>query len=50
MKISQELKEYAEQGMAGKSEEFLESGGKVYLPVSANGRLASVAEQEAKQL
>ncbi len=48
MKISQELKEYAEQGMAGKSEEFLESGGKVYLPVSANGRLASVAEQEAK--
>jgi phosphomethylpyrimidine synthase len=48
MKISQELKEYAEQGMAGKSEEFLESGGKVYLPVSVNGRLASVAEQDAK--
>ncbi|WP_030157593.1 phosphomethylpyrimidine synthase ThiC [Glycomyces sp. NRRL B-16210] len=33
MKISQELKEYAERGMADKSEEFLGSGGKVYLPV-----------------
>ncbi|MCD0442640.1 phosphomethylpyrimidine synthase ThiC [Glycomyces sp. A-F 0318] len=33
MKISQELKEYAERGMAGKSEEFREGGGKVYLPV-----------------
>jgi phosphomethylpyrimidine synthase len=33
MKISQELKEYAKQGMEDKSEEFLESGGKVYLPV-----------------
>jgi phosphomethylpyrimidine synthase len=33
MKISQELKEYAEKGMADKSEEFLETGGKVYLPV-----------------
>jgi phosphomethylpyrimidine synthase len=33
MKISQELKEYAEKGMADKSEEFTASGGKVYLPV-----------------
>ncbi|RRS00230.1 phosphomethylpyrimidine synthase ThiC [Glycomyces terrestris] len=33
MKISQELKEYAAQGMAGKSEEFTAAGGKVYLPV-----------------
>ena len=33
MKISQELKEYAAQGMADKSEEFAASGGKVYLPV-----------------
>ncbi|SDD32546.1 phosphomethylpyrimidine synthase ThiC [Glycomyces harbinensis] len=33
MKISQELKDYAAKGMAGKSEEFLDGGGKVYLPV-----------------
>ncbi|THV28684.1 phosphomethylpyrimidine synthase ThiC [Glycomyces paridis] len=33
MKISQELKEYAAKGMAEKSEEFLDGGGKVYLPV-----------------
>ncbi|MEU5153375.1 phosphomethylpyrimidine synthase ThiC [Glycomyces sp. NPDC021274] len=33
MKISQELKEYAEKGMAEKSDEFTASGGKVYLPV-----------------
>ncbi|HEY1093535.1 MAG TPA: phosphomethylpyrimidine synthase ThiC [Glycomyces sp.] len=33
MKISHELKEYAEQGMAEKSEEFAAAGGKVYLPV-----------------
>ncbi|WP_112133344.1 phosphomethylpyrimidine synthase ThiC [Glycomyces dulcitolivorans] len=33
MKISQELKEYAAKGMAGKSEEFAASGGRVYLPV-----------------
>lgn len=33
MKISHELKEYAAQGMAEKSEEFLNSGAKVYLPV-----------------
>jgi phosphomethylpyrimidine synthase len=33
MKISQDLKSYAEQGMKKKSEEFLASGGQVYLPV-----------------
>ncbi|GAB3999633.1 hypothetical protein GCM10029992_29000 [Glycomyces albus] len=33
MKISQELKDYAQQGMRAKSEEFAETGGKVYLPV-----------------
>jgi phosphomethylpyrimidine synthase len=33
MKISHELKEYAEKGMADKSEEFAAAGGKVYLPV-----------------
>ncbi|MGH3656387.1 MAG: phosphomethylpyrimidine synthase ThiC [Micromonosporaceae bacterium] len=33
MKISQDLKSYAEQGMKDKSEEFLKSGGEVYLPV-----------------
>ncbi|WP_026929496.1 phosphomethylpyrimidine synthase ThiC [Glycomyces tenuis] len=33
MKISQELKDYARQGMDEKSEEFTRSGGKVYLPV-----------------
>jgi len=33
MKISQDLKSYAEQGMKQKSEEFLASGGQVYLPV-----------------
>jgi phosphomethylpyrimidine synthase len=33
MKISQDLKAYAEQGMKEKSEEFLNSGAEVYLPV-----------------
>jgi phosphomethylpyrimidine synthase len=33
MKISQDLKAYAEQGMKEKSEEFLAAGGQVYLPV-----------------
>ncbi|MGH8879267.1 MAG: phosphomethylpyrimidine synthase ThiC, partial [Stackebrandtia sp.] len=33
MKISQDLKEYAAKGMGEKSREFLESGGKVYLPM-----------------
>ncbi|HYN94513.1 MAG TPA: phosphomethylpyrimidine synthase ThiC [Pilimelia sp.] len=32
MKITQELQEYAKRGMAGKSAEFVESGGRVYLP------------------
>jgi phosphomethylpyrimidine synthase len=35
MRISHELKEYAERGMAAKSDEFVASGGKVYLPVVA---------------
>ncbi|MGH3715764.1 MAG: phosphomethylpyrimidine synthase ThiC [Micromonosporaceae bacterium] len=33
MKISQDLKAYAEQGMKEKSEEFVASGSEVYLPV-----------------
>ncbi len=33
MKISQELKDYAQQGMQEKSEEFRDAGGRVYLPV-----------------
>ncbi len=34
MKISQELKEYAAQGMKAKLDEFVESGGRVYLPLA----------------
>ncbi len=34
MQITQELKEYAEHGMRAKSEEFVDSGGRVYLPVT----------------
>ncbi len=34
MKISQELKGYAERGMHEKSEEFVASGGRVYLPLT----------------
>jgi phosphomethylpyrimidine synthase len=34
MKITQELKEYAARGMQEKSEEFVGSGGKVYLPLA----------------
>jgi phosphomethylpyrimidine synthase len=34
MKITQDLRAYAEQGMSDKSDEFLASGGRVYLPVS----------------
>ncbi|GGJ99003.1 phosphomethylpyrimidine synthase [Pilimelia anulata] len=34
MKISQELKEYAASGMAAKSREFVDGGGRVYLPVT----------------
>jgi phosphomethylpyrimidine synthase len=33
MKISQDLKAYAERGMKEKSDEFLAAGGQVYLPV-----------------
>jgi phosphomethylpyrimidine synthase len=35
MKISQELKEYAAQGMRDKSDEFVNAGGRVYLPVTS---------------
>jgi len=35
MKITQEVREYAEQGMAEKSREFLEQGAEVYVPVSS---------------
>jgi phosphomethylpyrimidine synthase len=31
MKITQEVREYAEAGMAEKSKEFLESGAEVYV-------------------
>ncbi len=34
MKITQDLREYAEQGMAAKSAEFVASGGRVYLPTA----------------
>ncbi len=34
MKITQEVREYAQQGMAEKSREFIESGAEVYVPVS----------------
>jgi phosphomethylpyrimidine synthase len=34
MKISQDLKEYAAKGMADKSQEFLDHGAQVYLPVT----------------
>jgi phosphomethylpyrimidine synthase len=33
MKITQEVREYAERGMADKSREFLEQGAEVYVPV-----------------
>ncbi|HLY01764.1 MAG TPA: phosphomethylpyrimidine synthase ThiC [Candidatus Cybelea sp.] len=33
MKITQEVREYAQQGMAEKSREFIESGAEVYVPV-----------------
>jgi phosphomethylpyrimidine synthase len=35
MKITQEVREYAERGMAEKSREFAESGGELYVPVSS---------------
>ena len=34
MKITQEVREYAERGMAEKSREFAEAGGEVYVPVA----------------
>jgi phosphomethylpyrimidine synthase len=34
MKITQEVREYAERGMAEKSREFAEAGGEVYVPAS----------------
>jgi phosphomethylpyrimidine synthase len=35
MKITQEVREFAERGMADKSREFLEHGADVYVPVPA---------------
>jgi phosphomethylpyrimidine synthase len=35
MKITQEVREFAEQGMAEKSREFLEQGAEVYVPMSS---------------
>jgi phosphomethylpyrimidine synthase len=34
MKITQEVREYAQQGMAEKSREFIEAGAEVYVPVA----------------
>jgi phosphomethylpyrimidine synthase len=34
MKITQEVREYAQQGMAEKSREFIENGAEVYVPVA----------------
>jgi phosphomethylpyrimidine synthase len=34
MKITQEVREYAERGMAEKSREFAEQGSEVYVPVT----------------
>ena len=34
MRITQDLREYAERGMAEKSAEFLAGGGRVYLPTT----------------
>ena len=36
MKITQEVREFAERGMAEKSREFVEQGGEVYVPASAS--------------
>lgn len=36
MKITQDIREFAERGMAEKSEEFRDSGGKIYLPQVAD--------------
>jgi phosphomethylpyrimidine synthase len=33
MKITQEVREFAAQGMAGKSAEFKAAGGEIYIPV-----------------
>jgi phosphomethylpyrimidine synthase len=35
MKITQEVREFAERGMAEKSAEFLASGAEVYVPEAA---------------
>ena len=34
MKITQDVREYAERGMAEKSREFAESGSEIYVPAS----------------
>ena len=36
MKITQEVREFAERGMAEKSREFVEQGAEVYVPVSVS--------------
>ena len=36
MRITQDLKEYASRGMQDKSDEFMNSGGRVYLPVTSS--------------
>lgn len=35
MKITQEVRDFAAQGMAAKSEEFKSVGGELYIPIKA---------------
>jgi len=40
MKITQEVREFAEKGMAEKSQEFKQVGGELYIPIQAEARKA----------
>jgi phosphomethylpyrimidine synthase len=44
MKISQEVREYAEQGMAEMSETFRESGGEIYRDAKTGKAVTRAAE------
>ncbi|HYM31700.1 MAG TPA: phosphomethylpyrimidine synthase ThiC [Candidatus Cybelea sp.] len=44
MKISQEVREYAQSGMAQKSSEFLKSGGEIYLNADGEGVKPAAAD------
>jgi phosphomethylpyrimidine synthase len=37
MKITQDLREYAQSGMAEKSKEFKAGGGELYIPIASQG-------------